>query len=77
MEQGIRYSYLGFTMVVLVGGFLYGGYWIDQRFETDPWGTLIGLGLGILFGFGYFVLEMVRLVQEGQKKHDRGDENES
>jgi ATP synthase protein I len=33
------------------------GFALDRRFETDPWGVLIGLVLG----FAAFVLRLVRL----------------
>ncbi len=33
------------------------GYWIDQRYETEPVGLLVGAALG----FGAFVLRLVRL----------------
>lgn len=77
LEEGLRYTYVGLTMVVLVGVFLYGGYRFDGYFRTSPWGTLSGLGLGVFFGFGYFILEIVRLVQEGQKQNDREDEEQA
>jgi ATP synthase protein I len=36
------------------------GYGVDSRFATEPWGVLVGLGLG----FGAFVLRLVRLGRE-------------
>jgi ATP synthase protein I len=36
------------------------GYGVDSRFETGPWGVLVGIGLG----FGAFVLRLVRLGRE-------------
>jgi F0F1-type ATP synthase assembly protein I len=31
---------------VVVGALL--GFWVDHRWETKPWGTLVGLGFGML-----------------------------
>ena len=36
------------------------GFAVDSRFATEPWGVLVGLGLG----FGAFVLRLVRLGRE-------------
>jgi F0F1-type ATP synthase assembly protein I len=50
--------------IVIVAGL---GFAADRRFETDPWGVLIGLGLG----FAAFVLRLVRLgraVQEAERE---------
>lgn len=46
------------------------GFAVDRRFDTDPWGVLVGIGLG----FGAFVLRLVRmgraLQEAGQERHD-------
>jgi ATP synthase protein I len=46
------------VFAIVIGAGL--GYAVDSRFETEPWGVLVGLGLG----FGAFVLRLVRLGQE-------------
>ena len=33
------------------------GFWIDQRFDSSPWGLFLGTG----FGFGAFFLRLWRL----------------
>ena len=43
------------------------GYAVDSRFETDPWGMLIGLVLG----FAAFVLRVVRIGREFQAQQHR------
>ena len=48
------------------------GFAVDRRFETEPWGVLIGLGLG----FGAFVLRLVRLGRAVQQaEQERRDES--
>lgn len=43
---------------VLVGcGF---GFWVDSRWETGPWGVLVG----VVIGFAAMVLRLVRLGKE-------------
>jgi F0F1-type ATP synthase assembly protein I len=34
------------------------GYWLDKRYSTSPWGTLIGT----LFGISYGLFRLVRAV---------------
>ncbi len=36
------------------------GFWVDDRFETSPW----GLAIGAAMGFAAFVLRLVRLGAE-------------
>ena len=36
------------------------GFWVDRRFETAPVGVLVG----VVIGFGAFVLRMMRLAKE-------------
>lgn len=38
------------------------GYWVDGRFDTAPWGLLIGTALG----FASFVLRLLRLGRQLQ-----------
>jgi F0F1-type ATP synthase assembly protein I len=45
------------------------GYWFDQRYETEPAGLLVGAA----FGFGAFVLRLVRLGRKLQADLGTGD----
>jgi F0F1-type ATP synthase assembly protein I len=42
------------------------GWWIDSRFETSPWGLLIGTAIG----FGSFVLRLLRMGRLLQELND-------
>jgi ATP synthase protein I len=52
------YSSLSFSiaLAILIG--LAIGYWLDTRYDTSPWLTLIFLGLGIIAGFRNIYLAM-------------------
>ena len=41
------YSSLGFSIVLAVFLGLFAGIYLDRKFDTLPWLTLIGLGFGI------------------------------
>ncbi len=49
-------SGLGMELAAAVVGFSLLGYWIDRRFETEPWGILICAFIGIVGGLYNFVL---------------------
>lgn len=56
------------VFAIVIGAGL--GFAADRRFGTEPWGVLIGLGLG----FGAFVLRLVRLGRALQAEQEqRGD----
>ena len=44
------------ALAILIG--LAIGYWLDTRYDTSPWLTLIFLGLGIIAGFRNIYLAM-------------------
>jgi ATP synthase protein I len=52
------YSSLSFSiaLAILIG--LAIGYWLDTRYDTSPWLTLVFLGLGIIAGFRNIYLAM-------------------
>ncbi|NPV48067.1 MAG: AtpZ/AtpI family protein [Armatimonadetes bacterium] len=60
-------SGIGFTMAVSVALGALGGAWLDRRWGTEPWLTVIGFLLGTIGGF----LEMLRLVALAGKGKDR------
>ena len=49
------------------------GYWVDQRYETEPTGLLIGAAVG----FGAFVLRLFRLGRTLQAGFEESQMNSS
>jgi ATP synthase protein I len=45
------YSSIGFSVALAIVIGLAAGVYVDRRFDTAPWGMLIGLVLGIAAGF--------------------------
>ncbi len=60
-----RYSYVGIFFGVAIAIGVFAGSWLDRRFHTAPWLTLVGLLLGIAAGFR----ELYRIVREYQREH--------
>ena len=42
------------------------GYWIDRRYETSPWGVLIGVVLGLVGGLYNLVKQSLQAVREAR-----------
>ena len=56
------YSSLSFSIALAIIIGLAIGIWLDTRYDTSPWFTLIFLGLGIIAGFRniYLAIEKSR-----------------
>ena len=42
---------LGLTFALSIGGLAYLGHWLDGRWGSEPWMTLLGAVLGMVVGF--------------------------
>ncbi len=51
LKEMAYYSSIGLSMVFSIFIGLAAGIWADGNFDTRPWLTLIGLGLGIAAGY--------------------------
>jgi ATP synthase protein I len=54
------YSSLSFSIALSIVIGLGIGYWLDMKFNTSPWLTLIFLGLGVIAGFRNIYLAVQR-----------------
>lgn len=54
-SPGMRYAGLGIELVAAVGLLALGGWWIDGRFGTAPWGLAVGALLGLVGGMAHLV----------------------
>lgn len=57
---------LEFTVAVALG--TAAGYWADKRFDTLPWGTIAGVGVGFALAMYIVVKEALRQGRSGNKK---------
>jgi F0F1-type ATP synthase assembly protein I len=48
---------IGLELTMVIGGLAYGGHWLDQKWDTDPWMLLTGVILGT-FGGGWHAMKM-------------------
>jgi len=48
--EWLRFSGVGLEFAAAVAGFALVGWWVDRRWNTSPWGLLIGAALGLIGG---------------------------
>ena len=66
MAYGI-YGAIGFQLATaVIGGLLFGG-WLDKKWGTTPWLTLVGLILGSIGGF----YNLIRIVTWNQNRKQK------
>jgi F0F1-type ATP synthase assembly protein I len=79
-KDGLKFSYalslttqLGFIAVSSIGLFLVAGIWFDEKFQTEPFGTIIGVLLGIFIA-GYESYRMIKpLILNNKEDKDSHD----
>jgi len=56
---------------ILLG--LFAGVWLDNHTQIRPWGTLGGLLVGLLLGFGSLYKRAMSMIQKQKAKSDKKD----
>lgn len=59
-----RYSGLGIQMAISLGLPIYGGWWLDERYASSPWGILGGIVFGLVSIFSL----LYKLTLQSRKK---------
>jgi F0F1-type ATP synthase assembly protein I len=62
----VRHSGVGLELAAAVGGFTLAGYWIDRYYGSQPWGTVIGVILGMIGGLYNLVRQSLQAAREAQ-----------
>ena len=74
--QWTRYAGMGVELSAAIVGFCLLGIWIDHRYDTGPYGTLICALLGLTGGMFNFIRQSLRAVKEQsppkESKKDQG-----
>ena len=71
----IRYSSLGIECVAAIAFFAAIGYWVDRKWDSQPWGLVIGSMLGLIGGMYNLVrasLAAFKPPVPPDRRHDNG-----
>ena len=68
--EWVRYSGIGLELAGATAGLALVGYWVDGKFGTTPWGTLIGVVIGIVGGLYNLVRESLQAVRDAKADDD-------
>ena len=71
-----KYAGLGFEFAGVVGLFFYFGYLADQRWHSDPWGLLIGGGIGLIGGTYLLAKEGFRMMKQMDSSESYKDDSD-
>jgi len=66
----VRHSGVGLELAGATAGLALIGYWVDGRFGTRPWGTVIGVVIGLVGGLYNLVRESLEAVREAKADDD-------
>ena len=62
----VRYSGAGLELAGAVAGLTLVGYWIDGKFDTSPWGLIVGLVIGLVGGLYNLVKASLAAVRDAK-----------
>jgi len=65
---------IGFEFATAVAVFGLIGYWIDRKFDSSPWGVLVGTALGLTGGTYNLIKESLTAFRRLPKTHRRDDQ---
>lgn len=72
-----RHAGIGLNFSAAVAGFGLAGWWVDSRWDTRPWGVLIGVALGLIGATYNLVRESMAAFDELPERKDKHRSNDS
>ncbi len=73
-----RHAGIGVNYAAAVAGFGLAGWWVDSRWDSAPWGVLVGAALGLTGATYNLVRESMAAFDSsrGERKSPRGDDHD-
>lgn len=76
-REYFKWGGLGFEFAGVVAVCTYLGYLADQRWQSDPWGTIAGAGLGVTGGIYWLAKESLRMMKELGPPQERDEDQQN
>lgn len=73
LADGLRYAGVGFQFLAEAGLLAGGGYWLDQRLGTRPFGIAVGAMLGVAYATYSMVRQLGRIEAKAAASEDDPD----
>lgn len=70
LQIAVRYSHLGLTFAVVILAGVFGGKYLDGKFGTTPYLTLVGAFFGGAAGFYYIIKEVIQIQKRSEDTED-------
>ena len=64
----IRHSGAGLELAGATAGLALAGYWLDGKFDTGPWGLLVGVFIGIVVGLYNLVKASIQAQKDAEQE---------
>ena len=73
--RGAGMAAAGIEFAIVVGIFVFAGRWLDGRFDTEPWGTVVLTLLGVAAAMTMLIRQAMRLTAKrtGDEDASSGD----
>ena len=76
-NEALKYSHLGISYAVVLGGSFFLGSKADEKFGTSPYIALLGGMFGAVAGFWYLYREVYGKRDEAERGSQKTDDNGS
>ena len=63
---------IGLQLAITILLFVFGGYWLDMRYDKTPLFIALGAVIGMVFGF-YHLIKELNSMEERSKKENSGE----
>ena len=71
LRNAMAYSTIGMQLAITLLLFLYGGYKLDEHYDSGPWFVVLGTFLGMAAGFYNLLRGMKQLNEYTRKMAER------
>jgi len=74
----VRHSGAGLELAGATAGLALAGYWLDGKFDTGPWGLLVGVFIGIVGGLYNLVKAAIQAQKDAaQESIDQAEDSQA